>query len=166
MIKDVIGFEEYYSITDDGKIFSKRSNRYLKLNPKDNGYIYIELNVGGQPYYKRVHRLVAEAFIPNPENKPYVNHIDGNKSNNNVSNLEWVTDSENAKHCIKLGLIKARRYKYKLYDLDNNLIYECIGSIEMGEFLEKDKSSVLNYINAGKVHTGKYKGYKLIREKI
>jgi hypothetical protein len=66
-----------------------------------NGYFRIRLN--GKKY--SIHRLIAETFIPNPDNKPEVNHKDGNKLNNHISNLEWVTHSENTKHAFKMGLI-------------------------------------------------------------
>ena len=105
MLKDIKGFEQYYSISDDGKVYSKVRNIYLKLNNKKNGYVYVTLQVKNKKYTKRVHRLVAEAFIPNPQNKPFVNHIDGNKSNNVVQNLEWVTGSENNIHAMNLGFI-------------------------------------------------------------
>jgi len=97
-MKNIKGFEEYYSITKDGRVYSKRSEKFLKLNYKKNGYVYIELNVGNKASNHRVHRLVALTFIDNPENKEYVNHKDGNKSNNHVSNLEWCTASENNLH--------------------------------------------------------------------
>jgi len=71
--------------------------RTLKANSA-NGYVYVMLSSGGTARNKRVHRLVAEAFIPNPDNKPYVNHIDGDKTNNSVDNLEWVTARENVLH--------------------------------------------------------------------
>ena len=71
-----------------------------------DGYCRVDLYDGfGNQSIKRVHRLVAEAFIPNPENKPQVNHIDGNKRNNDVTNLEWVTGSENMIHAYRTGLV-------------------------------------------------------------
>ena len=69
-------------------------------------YAVVGISVGqGKMKRKRVHRLVAEAFIPNPENKPYVNHKDGVRYHNNVDNLEWVTPSENTQHAVNSGLI-------------------------------------------------------------
>lgn len=75
---------------------------YYLISFQDNGHGYLSLNYKGRNIY--LHRLVAEAFIPNPHNLPEVNHIDGNKYNNCVSNLEWVTRSENVKHALKNGL--------------------------------------------------------------
>lgn len=82
----------------------------LKQNAKSNGYLTVSASIGYGTRNVLVHRLVALAFIPNPMNYPYVNHKDGNKENNNVSNLEWCTQAQNIRHSIDNGL---RIYKSK-----------------------------------------------------
>lgn len=102
-------FEKLYKISETGKVFSVRSDRFLKSALDSNGYPKVVLYNKGFNKTRAVHRLVAEAFIPNPENKPQVNHIDGDKQNNNVNNLEWCTGSENQKHAYALGLQVSRK---------------------------------------------------------
>ena len=91
-----------YKVTDDGRIFSLKGDnkKELKLSTLRNGYLYVNLYINGQVFRDTVHRIVARAFIPNLENKPVVNHKDGNKTNNNVNNLEWSTYQENATHAL------------------------------------------------------------------
>jgi len=89
-------------ILDSGKIFDADKNCLTPVFENNNGYLKINIRAGKQGY---IHRLVAEAFIPNPHNKPCVNHIDGDKKNNHPSNLEWVTYSENNKHAHENGLM-------------------------------------------------------------
>lgn len=91
------------SINDKGEILLPSGVRTIGYLDK-NGYLYITPKVNGKNKNLKVHRLVAELFIPNPDNKPCVNHIDGDKQNNCVDNLEWCTHSENMKHAVKLGL--------------------------------------------------------------
>lgn len=118
--RDVVGYEGYYQVSNfgqvrsvdriiehhgykqfwHGKLITKNKYNYTKPNL----YILVSLNRGGVSNIKGVHRLVAEAFIPNPENKEQVNHKDGNKHNNCITNLEWVTRSENISHAWKIGL--------------------------------------------------------------
>lgn len=87
-------------ISNYGRIWSVRWNRLLK--PSYENKRYATIGILGTTYL--LHRLVAETFIPNPENKPQVNHIDGDKHNNYSINLEWVTPSENQQHCVDMGL--------------------------------------------------------------
>ena len=109
---------KYHFVSEDGKVFSidhMDSRNYfhkgkeIKGKRDKDGYKTISISTGerGRRITRRVSRLVAIAFIPNPENKPFVNHIDGDKTNDHVSNLEWVTAKENTQHAWKVGLCKA-----------------------------------------------------------
>lgn len=96
-----------YRVTSDGTIESIINGRVraLKPSPMKDGYFRVGLSVGGVVHYVKHHRVIAIALIPNPDNKPQVNHIDGCKSNWHPSNLEWVSQSENVKHAVSTGLV-------------------------------------------------------------
>ena len=93
-----------YTICTKGRLLNKKGKEKALQNR--DGYLKADLYENGERTTKRIHRLVAEAFIPNPENKPEVNHKDGNKHNNSVDNLEWVDKSENMQHAYRTGLVK------------------------------------------------------------
>jgi hypothetical protein len=96
--------ETNYYISENGEVLNQKKNRGLKQHLNNWGYYFTVL--GRKTGHKFIHRLVAELYVPNPENKPEVNHIDGNKTNNHFLNLEWVTVKENIAHARKIGLNK------------------------------------------------------------
>jgi len=97
-----------YTIREDGEVRS-RFGRVVRQRHDGPGYARVELWQNGSGKKYLVHRLLAEAFIPNPEGKPQVNHIDGDKANNALENLEWVTQSENQLHAYRAGLQRGYR---------------------------------------------------------
>ena len=139
--KDIKGFEDRYQISSEGRVkslarkFIDRSGhgqnikeRILKLKTDKDGYKVIGIkDISGKRKYFRVHRLVCEAFIPNPDNKPQVNHIDEDKSNNRICNLEWCTCTENNNHGTRTAraiknTAKALSKSVGQYTLDGELV--------------------------------------------
>ena len=108
MIKEIPGYDGKYSISSDGQVLTVRRRGtlggYLLQRPNSSGYMRVDLRKGKEKHSVFVHRLVASAFVQKPEGCNYVNHIDGNKLNNNADNLEWCTRSQNMKHAILKGL--------------------------------------------------------------
>lgn len=104
------GRETDYSISDCGEV-RKDTTNYILSQSSQQGYQFVSLLINGKQKRMRVHRLVAETYIDNPENKPYVNHINGKRNDNNVENLEWVTPSENTQHAVNMGLMNNSRKK-------------------------------------------------------
>lgn len=98
-MKDIEGFENY-QITEDGRVWSKINNIFLKSNDNGNGYKLVILRKNRVKHHLYIHILVAKAFVPNPDNKPNVGHKDCDTSNNNASNLYWCTQAENNRHPI------------------------------------------------------------------
>lgn len=112
--KDVQGFEGYYQVSNLGNIFSLINNRKMKTTINKRGYCQTMFCGNVQRKNIRVHIIVAKAFIPNPQNKPAVNHINGIRNDNRLENLEWVTNKENTSHAIRIGLIDYKNRPPKL----------------------------------------------------
>ena len=159
--KDIKGFEGKYQISNLGRVKSLQRNgrpeRILRLN-LIKGYAYTTLSNGSRGKKKlKVHRLVAEAFIPNPHNKPEVNHIDGNKRNCKVENLEWVTHQENCKHAYETGLRTDNVYVNQI-DVNTGEVIATFKSMK-----EASKITGVNYDSIAHCSRGDYKtggGYK------
>jgi hypothetical protein len=100
----VQGFEHEYKIANDGRVLSLITDAYVRTNVDTHGYLIVNLYKDGKRTTARLHVLVAKHFIPNPDNLPVVNHIDGNKQNPHYTNLEWCTYAENTQHAHQTGL--------------------------------------------------------------
>ena len=153
-----------YLISNRGNIKIVKTLENRILFTKDDGYVSCPLTSNGKNYYKYVHRLVAEAFVPNPNNKGQVNHKNGIKNDNSVENLEWVTPSENIRHAIETGLLK---YEEREIDIKNSKYAkgeEVNGSLlnpekvirirslyETGEYKQKELAKMLN-VSSGAIH--------------
>ena len=114
-----------YTISDKGEIVNTNTNKELKPYIRKDGYVIISLSKGGKKYKCYLHRLVAETFIPNPDNLPQVNHKDEDKTNNCVSNLEWITSKDNCNYGTRnerQGLGHSKPIEQ--YDLEGNFIKE------------------------------------------
>lgn len=153
--KDIQGYEGYYQISNTGFVLSlpRKSNSSLSvLKPQlsCHGYPQVGLKVKGKGRkLVRIHRLVALHFIPNPENKPEVNHINRNRADYRIENLEWCTRTENARHAAKLGSFNNRSGQRgshaKIKDSDVPLIMEMIKSkslIDIGKFFNVYPSGI------------------------
>jgi hypothetical protein len=114
-----------YLVDEKGNVFSLFTGKYLKSSESKTGYLVVNIRTNNKRSPCYIHRLVAQAFIDNPENKPEVNHKDGNKHNNHVDNLEWVTNQENITHSVGTGLLPrhGKHPNSKLTDLQ--VIYIC-----------------------------------------
>lgn len=172
--KDISGYEGKYEVSNFGRVRNKKTEQIMKQYINENGYCIVGLysRVEQATKHFRVHRLVADAFIPNTDNKRTVNHKDGCKANNFVNNLEWATHKENLIHARNIGLIVhtekqrevARESMKKNRLLSNNnrkriFCIDCEGNIkeynsvrEASHDVGVGSSSIVNCLK-GKTHT-------------
>lgn len=135
---------ERYSDTKNKYGYMKRSVKEKILNPSisSKGYMKVTLSNDKNKIFS-VHRLVAQAFLPNPDNLPQVNHIDGNKQNNKVDNLEWCTNKENQEHAIKNGLKNIEKITKRIVEFNK------INKITPYKAIEKTKNKCKQYDKNG-----------------
>lgn len=168
--RDVHEFEGIYQVSSLGNIRNSK-NKLLKLYHNTNGYMSIDLYKNGKVHKFRVHRLVAEAFIPNLYNLPMVNHRDGNKMNNQVSNLEWCDNSYNLSYGSRAEKMfqsridrnrKTAQKKVIQFDLQGNIISEYKSISEASRATGISCGAIWQSCNKGCVTNELYKwNYKL-----
>ena len=180
--KPIKNFETHYEISTHGRVRSIdrtvntgiknnetkiTKGKLLKFNEKKNGYLTVDLCIGNNHKTMSIHRLVALTFIPNPENKPYVNHKNANKKDNRIDNLEWVTAIENSNYASNLGLLYGGLRK-GIKCVENGMIFT--SSYKAAEWLNSEKFGFSKDVGAMSrkiraVCTGKQKsayGYRWI----
>lgn len=169
--RDCMVFPDCYAVSSNGDVLSKRSGKLLKLKLSKAGYYYVALACHGEIKTMRIHRLVALAFIPNPENKPTVNHINEIKTDNRVENLEWATIAEQNAHGTRLkrarahtdyharkidySVVAAKHDYVKLAKINSHpvKVWDVSGEepIYMGEFPSQKAASEFTGVSSGKV---------------
>lgn len=159
--KDIEGYEGLYKISNYGNVYNVTNNFLLKRNTGNHGYERVILFKNGKKNFYLVHRLVAEAFIPNPNKLPQVNHIDENKNNNNVENLEWCDYKDNANH-------GTRNERSGLNRIGNNHVPKKVICLETKEVFESMIQASIKFYNTSNANgisrnirgiTKKYKNY-------
>lgn len=105
--RDIVGYEKFYKVSSVGRVKSMRTNKIRILQLHKHGHYDVGFTLNYSRKLYKAHRLVAIAFIPNPENKPDINHKNGIRTDNRICNLEWVTVAENNKHARETGLFKS-----------------------------------------------------------
>ena len=155
--KPIVDYENYH-VSTYGRVKSFKGDTPIIRKPKlKNGYLSVGLNIDGKQKWVNIHQLVARAFIPNVENKPQVNHIDGQKLNCHVSNLEWATQSENIQHALRTGLKKSGtdNYNAKIKD-EETILYIRENPDGLTTYQLADKFGVtvetIRQIQRGKTH--------------
>lgn len=170
-MRPIKGWEDLYSVTSDGQVWSVRSNKFLTSRASVEGYRRVCLCRDKYRREYRIARLVAEAFIPNPKNKPQVNHIDYNTQNDVMDNLEWCTNDENVWHSVKENrFVIPETYKtYTFTNVFNSNSFTIIGVKNVAKQFHCSAKNFLaiikRYVNTGMhVKQGIFKGLRVDSE--
>ena len=151
VVKDVVGYEGLYAVTSLGRVWRYGTGSFkggwLKVDRTGDSYVRVPLAKDGKRAWYYIHRIVAKALIPNPRNKKYVNHIDGDKFNSKSDNLEWVTMYENHQHSCDLGL----NSHYKLsaaakFDICDSYFSKKLTVRQLSEEYDTVQSNIYRYI--------------------
>lgn len=161
---DLNGYESKYKITNDGRVYSEYLGDFMKPYYSKGGYVRVKLNYGDRSKKVMIHRLVAMAFIPNPDNKPQVDHINRNRADNRVENLQWVTAQENSQLAVERGSKDSMKYIFI-----NKNTGEIMEFTNRHQMLKKFGKFCLRYLRqiATGVRTpmsGMFADYDIIRE--
>lgn len=172
--KEITGYEGYFEVSDLGNFRSKdRIIKYkqngtrnypgkpLKTETIVEGYQRIVLMKDGIKKRFMCHRIVAQEFIPNPNNKPFVNHIDGNPANNKVENLEWCTQEENEQHSVNTldKTMRGKTYPKKVKCIETNVVYNSMNQC----IIALGNNACIEGLNKAIRANRQYHGYTFIR---
>lgn len=144
-----------YEISNCGEVRNKTTKKILKSQLL-NGYLGITLKTNNKKTISKIHRLVATQFLICPDETYVVNHKDGNKTNNNVKNLEWISQTENVKHAFRLGLNKGKKNKVYQYTLDNVFIREYNSPLDVENEMGIPRTRILDVCEGRTRKTGGY----------
>lgn len=165
--RDTYIYGEQYQVSNTGIVRNKITGHIITPQQDNKGYLRLRLSFHNKKATAKVHRLVAIAFIPNPENKPQVNHKDTDKHNNNVDNLEWATNGENQIHAYRTGLNyvtgRAGRKKVPVLMIDNTgkIVNRFESIAEAGRITGIERRNIEKVIKGERLKAG---GYRWIQE--
>lgn len=159
--KDIEGFEGLYQVSNLGRVKRFATGKVLKSGKDGGGYLQVDLCKNGKRKTHRIHRLVAQAFIPNPEHKPEVNHIDEIKTRNMVSNLEWMTAKENSNHGTRnermaKAISKSMSIPIIAINLKTGESKDFYGTSECSRQLGLNQSNITSVLKGRRKQTGGY----------